>query len=88
MFIHNSHFISQFFFCIIRFFRLFFCQNERLLEVKQINETVEDTRRSEKTIKIETKLSAAEQKREKELQKKLEVIKKNVRIKQFARSIL
>ncbi|KAK9730406.1 Stathmin family [Popillia japonica] len=51
--------------------------NERLLEVKQSIETVEDTRRSEKTMKIETKLTAAEQKREQELQKKLELIKKN-----------
>lgn len=57
-----------------------FYQNERLLEVKQSIETVEDTRRSEKTIQIESKLNAAEQKREKELQKKLENIKKNVRI--------
>ncbi|XP_071052720.1 stathmin-2 isoform X4 [Onthophagus taurus] len=51
--------------------------NERLLEVKQSIGSVEDNRRSEKTIQIESKLTAAEQKREKELQKKLDAVKKN-----------
>lgn len=39
---------------------------------------MEESRKIEKVTQIETKLTAAEQKREKELQKKLENIKKHV----------
>lgn len=51
-----------------------------MVEVKQTIESIEETRKTEKISKIETKLTAAELKREKEIQRKLENIKKNVRI--------
>lgn len=39
---------------------------------------IEEVRKTETTKRIETKLSTAEQNREKEIQRKLEVVKKNV----------
>ncbi|XP_023311483.1 myosin-9 isoform X4 [Anoplophora glabripennis] len=51
--------------------------NEHMVEVKQSIETTEENRKTEKVIKLETKLTAAEQKREQELQRKLEKIKEN-----------
>lgn len=50
------------------------------MEVKQIVETTEESRKTEKLSKIETKLTVAEQKREQEMQRKLENIKINVGI--------
>lgn len=55
-------------------------QNERLVEVKQSIESTEESRKTETLSKIETKLTVAEQKREQEIQRKLENIKVNVRI--------
>lgn len=55
------------------------CQNTVHLEqVKQSMETVSEFRKSEKTKVLESKLTAAEQKREKEMQKRLETVKKQV----------
>lgn len=54
-----------------------------MVEVKQTIESTEENRKTEKVIKIESKLTAAEQKREQELQRKLEKIKENVRIPLF-----
>lgn len=48
------------------------------MEVKQIVESTEESRKTETLSKIETKLTVAEQKREKEIQRKLENIKINV----------
>ena len=50
------------------------------MEVKQTIESTEESRKSENITKIESKLTTAEQNREKEIQRKLENIKKNVRI--------
>ncbi|KAJ8947464.1 hypothetical protein NQ318_009765 [Aromia moschata] len=47
--------------------------NEHMIEVKQSIESIEENRKTEK----KTKLTAAEQKREQELQRKLEKIKEN-----------
>jgi stathmin len=51
--------------------------NEHLMEVKQTIESTEENRKTEKVTKIESKLTTAEQNREKEIQRKLEIIKKN-----------
>lgn len=50
------------------------------MEVKQTIESTEENRKTEKVTKIESKLTTAEQNREKEIQRKLEIIKKNVGI--------
>jgi stathmin len=47
------------------------------MEVKQTIESTEENRKTEKVTKIESKLTTAEQNREKEIQRKLEIIKKN-----------
>lgn len=70
------------------FVLLFSSQNERQVEVKQTIETVKVSRKSEKFNQIETKLTTAEQNREKEIQKKLENIKKNVRMKTWKKFFL
>lgn len=49
-----------------------------MVEVKQSIETNEESRKTEQVTKIETKLVTAEQNREKEMQRKMETIKKNV----------
>lgn len=49
-----------------------------MVEVKTTVENAEENRKTEKVTKIENKLSIAEQNREKELQKKLEIAKKYV----------
>lgn len=49
-----------------------------MVEVKQTIESNQENRKTEKINKLETKLTAAEQKREQELQRKLEKIKENV----------
>lgn len=51
--------------------------NEHMAEVKQTIESSEEKLKTEKVTLIENKLSAAEQKREQEMQRKLENIKKN-----------
>lgn len=51
-----------------------------MVEVKTTVENAEESRKTEKVTKIETKLSLAEQNREKEIQKKLEIAKKYVGI--------
>jgi stathmin len=47
------------------------------MEVKQTIESTIENRKTEKVTKIESKLTTAEQNREKEIQRKLEIIKKN-----------
>lgn len=49
-----------------------------MVEVKQSIESNEENRKTEKINRLEIKLTAAEQKREQELQRKLEKIKENV----------
>lgn len=53
-------------------------QNERPEEIKGSIEVVKEVRKTETSKKIETKLTTAEQNREKEIQRKLELIKRNV----------
>lgn len=48
------------------------------MEVKQTIESTEESRKTETLSKIESKLTVAEQKREKEIQRKLENIKMSV----------
>lgn len=48
------------------------------MEVKQTIESTEESRKTETLSKIESKLTVAEQKREKEIQRKLENIKLSV----------
>ncbi|KAJ8927676.1 hypothetical protein NQ314_019833 [Rhamnusium bicolor] len=56
------------------------CSIDNRDEVKQSVESNVEKSKTEKVNKIEHKLTAAEQKREQELQRKLEKIKENVRI--------
>ncbi|XP_031344550.1 tropomyosin isoform X2 [Photinus pyralis] len=53
--------------------------NERQEEIKENIEVTEEVLKTERSKRLETKLTAAELNREKEIQRKLEVIKKNER---------
>jgi stathmin len=53
-------------------------QNSRPLEVKQSAVSTLEVRKTEVTAQLETKLTIAEQKREQEIQRKLETAKKHV----------
>lgn len=55
----------------------------KLAEIRQTIESLEVKKIEEKQKELESKLSAAEANREKEIQRKLENIKKNVRILNF-----
>lgn len=55
----------------------------KLAEIRQTIESLEVKKIEEKQKELETKLSAADANREKEIQRKLENIKKNVRILNF-----
>lgn len=57
-----------------------FTQNTKPVEIRQTVESVQEVRKTEVTAQIETKLTTAEQKREKEIQRKLEIAKKLVNI--------
>lgn len=70
--------VSSAHFYFLLFCYLNFYQNSRPLEVKQSAVSTEEVRKTEVSAQLETKLTIAEQKREQEIQRKLENAKKHV----------